>query len=297
MAFQQAQDQIGLANQFKQQGLASGQQDLQAKVLQNLFQSQNDPLKLQQQRLQNQGTENANMKSGVEGRTAMATENEAREARRAKLLAEASEEDLKRLQTQAIKEYESEDPATRARGEKKLIASKAEFDRRNATADKQKLQREELDSREKVAAGNNAATLGAAQIGANARVTAAGARGKTNMDFDAAVAAGKISPAKAAVYYAIQAQQSDDPQEQAGLYARAAQFEKLAQSTTGAPKTGVDVPAVANLPEMKAPTAFGGAPAPKAPAGRVSVIGPNGKTGTIPADQLEQALKSGYKQR
>jgi len=34
---------------------------------------------------------------------------------------------------------------------------------------------------------------------------------------------------------------------------------------------------------------------PTAPSGKVRVISPDGKTGTIPAEQLEEALKSGYK--
>lgn len=135
MAYQQAQGQIGLANQFANQNLAMGGQDLQAKQLANLFQQQADPMRLQQMQLANEGTGNANVISGVNSRIASATEEEAKAAKRAELLAKASDDELKALRTQAEKEYESEDPAVRARGEKKLMASVAEFNRRNKQKD------------------------------------------------------------------------------------------------------------------------------------------------------------------
>lgn len=151
MMFQQAQEQSGLANQFAQQNLAIGGQDLQSKLLGNMFQQQADPMRLQAMGLENQGRQNANSISGVNARIAGGTEQEAMAAKRAELLAKASDDELKALRTQAEKEYESDDPAVRARGEKKLMASVAEFNRRNKTADAVKVAEVGSDARLNIA--------------------------------------------------------------------------------------------------------------------------------------------------
>lgn len=135
MAFQQAQDQIKLANQFQQQNLATGEQDLQTKTLANQFAEQANPMKLQQLGLQNEGTRNDNAISGVNARTAVALEPEAKAAKRQQLLAKASEDELNQLLAVAQKEYMSDDPAVSKRGENKLIHTKAELTRRNAAGD------------------------------------------------------------------------------------------------------------------------------------------------------------------
>lgn len=135
MAFQQAQDQIRLANQFQQQNLATGEQDLQAKTLANQFSQQANPMRLQGMGLENEGKMNANALSGVDARTAMALEPEARAARRQALLAKASEDELKQLMSTAEKEYMSDDPVVSKRAENKLLHTKAELTRRNAAAD------------------------------------------------------------------------------------------------------------------------------------------------------------------
>jgi hypothetical protein len=60
-------------------------------------------------------------------------------------------------------------------------------------------------------------------------------------------------------------------------------------------KEAMGIPQTA-APGARAPIAGGGAPAPQPPqGGRVSVVSPDGKRGSIPADQLDAAIKQGYK--
>lgn len=70
----------------------------------------------------------------------------------------------------------------------------------------------------------------------------------------------------------------------------------------GTARPGIDGAAVAGLPAAPAPTATapiggsgGNSAKPSGNAGRIAVISPDGKRGSVPADQLEQALKQGYK--
>lgn len=97
-----------------------------------------------------------------------------------------------------------------------------------------------------------------------------------------------------------------DPELAAQFLARAQEARQRAaedERNRGLARPGIDVPAVSGLPASAEPSATapiagsGGAPAAKpAPQGaRISVVSPDGKRGSIPASQLDQALKQGYK--
>lgn len=275
MAYQQAQGQIGLANQFANQNLAMGGQDLQAKQLANLFQQQADPMRLQQMQLANEGTGNANVISGVNSRIASSTEEEAKAARRAELLAKASDDELKALRTQAEKEYESDDPAVRSRGEKKLMASVAEFNRRNKQKDNLEIanvkgeERVALEMlRQNAMTGRNDATI-AARLEAAAKKSTGQAG-----NILGAVQAGKMNFEKAATAFEVMASMEQDEQ-------RAQQYADMAKRFATANMTQKSA-AAGTKPDLEAmgiktnqfELGVGGAPVRMGP-GAVAPAGPN----------------------
>lgn len=257
-------DQINQAQQFNNVGLQQNQADLEAKGLQNLFDRQNNPLKLDQQRLTNEGMGITNRTNAVTANIAESTQEEAKAAKRAELLKSASMADLQNLQAQAQQDLMSNDPNVVARGRKKMDASWEEITRRNKHSDEMEKTNAEIQGRKDVANIGAGATVEAARIGAGARVDAAKARNSAIQDFDQAVATGKITPQKAAVYWANKAQQATDPAEQAEALAAAARYERLSQTTTPAVAgQGGKIDPSSLLPDVKLkenPSAFGGAP-------------------------------------
>lgn len=164
MFYGQVQNQIGLGNQFAQQGLDKGAADLQQQVLANLFAEQNNPQRVEQQRLQNEGLGYDNQSKGVQARTDVELEGESKAAKRAKLLASASEDDLKRLQAQAEAELLNPDPQVQARAQKKLEGSWGEIQRRAKAADKLRETETIVGGRKSVAETNAAARETAALL-------------------------------------------------------------------------------------------------------------------------------------
>lgn len=223
-AYGQAMDQLGLARQFA----AQDQQQEEAKTLSmglaNQFAAQENPLKIKQQILKNDAQSNENVISGVNSRNSAATEESQLAAMRQKQLTSLNEDQLKAFQAQAEMEYSSEDPKVQASGQRKLMFSKAELDRRNNFNDKKELTNMEISSRERVAAGNNAATLGAAQIGANSRMQLAKQRQSLGGSVEDALMKAKTFQQQSVVYEAAaqKARQAGDD-ESAQHYAQLAQ--------------------------------------------------------------------------
>lgn len=214
MAFQQAQDQIGLANQFQQQNLAAGEQDLQTKVLANLFAEQANPMKLQGLGLQNEAQANENVLGGIKARQGAALEPQALAAKRQELLAKASEDELKKLMSQAEKDYMSDDPVVSKRAENKLLHTKAELTRRNAAADA--LERAQTQAEARLQG------IKMAQEGQNSRTAATNAtRESIAARKEAAIqakAAGNPKTAEAAaVKFQMESDMEEDPVEKARL--------------------------------------------------------------------------------
>lgn len=225
MAFQQAQNQIGLANQFQQQNLGLGAQDLQAKTLANQFSEQANPMRLQGLGLDNEAKTNANVLGGIDARTAAALEPEAKAAKRQALLAKASEDELKQLLSTAEKEYMSDDPLVSKRGENKLLHTKAELTRRNSAADALERAQAQAEARlqgiqmaQEGQSGRTAATnasresIAAGNISAKERALQAKAQGNP-----------KTAEA-AAVKYQMEADMEEDPTEKARLAQLAKQY-------------------------------------------------------------------------
>jgi len=116
VALMQQQNQIGLANQFAQQGLQRGTEDIRQRQLANLFSEQSDPLKLQQQQLANEGAGLTNRQSGVTTRLAEGTEGDQLMAQKKKLAMEASDADIKMMGNMGQQLAYSRNPQERAMG-------------------------------------------------------------------------------------------------------------------------------------------------------------------------------------
>lgn len=134
-AFQQANQQIGLANQFAQQGLQGGEMDLKSKMLSNMFAEQANPLKIQGLGLDNTMSQLKNDILGVDSRVSAATEEEQKLAKKAKFLAEADEGTLKQVMARGEAMSLHPDPKVKARGDQMLQDSWAEQQRRAKAAD------------------------------------------------------------------------------------------------------------------------------------------------------------------
>ena len=100
-AYGMAQKNIDLANQFQQQNLRSGEADIQAKTLANVYNQQTNPFKTEAQRLQNEGLGYDNRMNRVKADITEGTASEAKEAARQKFLQNASDDELKALHAKA----------------------------------------------------------------------------------------------------------------------------------------------------------------------------------------------------
>ena len=134
-AFQQANQQIGLANQFAQQGLQGGEMDLKGKMLANMFAEQANPLKIQGLGLDNTMGQLKNEILGVNSRVTAATEEEEKAAKKAKFLADADDDTLKQIKAQGEALSLHPDPAKKARGDAMLQDTWAEQQRRAKAKD------------------------------------------------------------------------------------------------------------------------------------------------------------------
>lgn len=109
-ALDQAEQQQGLARQWAQGELSGQEQDVQAKTLKNIFDTQHNPQLLEQQSLQNIGLGNKNTIDGVAARRATANEGMQLSEDQRKFALTATEQDLKQAELWAQGEMQSGDP-------------------------------------------------------------------------------------------------------------------------------------------------------------------------------------------
>jgi hypothetical protein len=245
LATNYAMKDMGLAQQFQQQKLEQEKQASQKATLANQFDTENNPMLLEQQRLINTGRGYANDSAGVKARIDKATEGLQLDAAQQKFIKEAKQSDLDQMELQAQKWAYSPDPQQRAQGEQMLKMHKDFIKLR----EQDRLKADE----QKRAYGYSSKLEGQRQAGAQklqgmkADAKAAAAAGVGNI-FER-VQSGKVDPAKAAVAFgsaALEAQAKGDL-ESANLYQNAAaKMEQLANSVK--PDTQ------ANKPDMAAVT-------------------------------------------
>ena len=273
--------------QATQQSIQKTAQD----TLKTQFETANMPQRLENQRLQNEGLGYDNVDKGVKSRINAATESAQLSNAQMKQALEADEGQIQKMQKQAQQWAYSDDPALQAKGSRLMQMSAAAVEARQKHKDEMEKQDLIRKSAERVGAGNNAATIQAAQINAASR-----GQGK---QVDPNVVAAKLGYEKGAAYYMIQAEQASSPEERAQLLAMAQRFEQanLNQKNASAGtkpdlnKLGVPtnvVPSALGTPAQPAP--------PPAQTGRIRVVSSDGKVGSIPASQLQDALKAGYKE-
>ena len=243
--YMHGRQQVNQSNQMVEQGIEKSR-------LANMFSAQQNPQLLEHQRLQNEGLGFDNTSKGVKSRFDVATEGfKLDDAKRAQALA-APEHEIKMMGVKAEQMMYNPDPAVQAKGRQLMEMSKAAVEARQKhqwEMDKQDLIRK---SAERVGAGNNTATIRAAQIAADSR-KAAGAKSA-----DPKVIAAKLGFEKGAAYYAIQAEQTDDPDEKAKLLDMAGRFERanLAQKNAGAAGK-LDIGDVTGMPTVQPNLQFG----------------------------------------
>jgi hypothetical protein len=295
--YMQGRKQAGLAQQFQQEKYAQEQQATQAKALANQFDSANNPMLLEKQRLSNEGMGFDNMSKGVKGRNDVAMESLNLDSAKRKALIDASDGEIKLMQNQAQQMAYSLDPAIAEKGKKLMLLSEAAVMERAKHADT--MEKERLHRQTQIETANIAAA--ASRYGADARVSAAGQR--RGGAKDPAEVISKLGYEKAAVYYDALAANSDDPQQAAQYKALSDKYAAtFLEGRRAAAQVGVD--AKPDLNRLNIPTVGSGragftqpvAKPTQAPAdGRVRVMSPDGKVGSIPATQLDAAMKAGYK--
>lgn len=246
------QEQAQIAQDYGRESLAQTRQKTQQDSLETMFKQQNLPQRVEKARLENEGLGFDNMSKGVKGRLDVATEGyKLDDAKRAQALA-APEHEIKRMAMQAQQWAYSNDPALQEKGKKLMMMSQAAIEARQKHAEEMEKQELIRKSAERVAAGNNAATLGAARIGAESRKAA----GSKNADPN--VIAAKLGFEKGAAYFAIQAENTDDPVEKQKLLEMASRFEQanLAQKNAAA-QGKLDLSGATGMPTQTAPLVLG----------------------------------------
>ena len=167
MAFQQAQQQIGLAKQFAQQNLQQKQADYTAAILKNLFDAQNNPLLLQNNQLRNEGLGYKNAEAQIDARKRAKLELWETEAQKEDYASKVSADKLKARMSDLEQDLVSMDPEVRARATALyqntagMLKLKETNDARVAAADARASSAERIagmrtDSAERIAEANNA---------------------------------------------------------------------------------------------------------------------------------------------
>lgn len=110
MSTHYAMNDMDLAQQFQQNKLVQEQENRKATELQNIFNEQNNPLKLDKARMENQGL-------GVDTRIKMGTEKEAFNAAQREFIMKASKADLDAMEYEGQRMAYSRDPNIRSQGE------------------------------------------------------------------------------------------------------------------------------------------------------------------------------------
>lgn len=241
--------------------------------LETLFQEQDNPTRIRQGEANLQGTLYDNMSKGVTGRLAEATEPfKLDDAKRAQALA-MPEHEIKMMQAKGQQWAYSDDPAQAAKGRAILQKSQAAIEARQKHADEMEKQEMIRRSAEKIAAGNNATTLGAAHINADSRVAAktAGAKNFAG-NIEAALLKQKIAEQYATLNQAALVAAQNGEEALAETYrARAAAIQpqvQAAMASAGVNDTTleggrlVNTPRGSNVPNIAPPGSPPGAVAP-----------------------------------
>lgn len=243
-AFNQAQGMLDM-------GMQQGQADLRKTQLQNMFDEQNDPLRVQSQRLSNEGLEaqipGMRADSQIKGMNAdkqRELQPDAIAAARSKFLKEASDDDIAQLENHARGMAMSKDESVRKQGEFLLGQTKDMLkERQKNSFDIGKIQESGNQARQTQQQAIDAGKFkkgGASGQDALEKALVSGAWDKAATAYDAmAQRALEAGDQEMSMYYATKAKEYSD---------------KFILSRTSAKPGGVDVGAVGGVPTNPQPT-------------------------------------------
>lgn len=268
MAYQQATDQLSLAKQFQAEKQKQAEAKSLADMMANDQSSKLNPMLLEAQGQINAGRGMDNQTKGMELDRSKATHQQQLTLDQREMARKLTDADFKEADQHIERMLRSGDQnqiQEAIKAQQYLPALLAEKRKHEREMEKTKYEQQQETGR---SLERNQTTLEAARIGAQSRTDVAGMRGakdKGAVTIEERVQAGKMSPAQAAVAFHGAAMTTDDPEKQQ-LYSRlAAQYETLAKQIPAAANAGkIDTPAVANLPAMQLPSAFGGGQPPPA---------------------------------
>jgi hypothetical protein len=263
-----------------------------------MFAEQANPLKVQGLGLANEQTGYENTLKKVESETKAALKDDDIASKRAKMLADMDDNKLRQLQTRAEWEMMQDDPKLRDSGMRKLMASKAEWDRRNKQKDElEKIAAQGQNSKD-VANIHAGATLGAARIGADSRQAVAKAKSGAGSDIDALLNTGKVPPDKAAIAYYNRAMSAESEEERQALLGKAQVAERLAMNLRAATNQNkIDPGAATGLPTIQVPSAIPQGAAPAAPQAQTPKPPSFSEVQKMYPGRSEAQLREAYKKK
>jgi hypothetical protein len=223
-------NQMDLAKQFQDQKLLQEGHTTRKQELANLFDEQNNPLRIENQQISNRKLGYEADSSGVKSRIDVATEGLQLDTKQRELVQKAKQADLDMMEIQGQQWAYSPDPKLRAQGEQLLRMHK----------DFVKLRDEQKFSADESAKGRSHAFAMEAQRAKNAqalvgtRAAAKASADKSVTDVFKAVQTGKVPPDKAATAFgaaALEAEVKGDTELAAVYRNAAAQMEQLSITT------------------------------------------------------------------
>lgn len=307
-AYNQGRQQIGLNNMLQNEDVQQQQQKTYSDTLANQFSAQNNPIKLQQGQATLETTRNTNIEGGVKARISAQTEGLQLDAEKMKQILASSDGQIKQMANQAQQMAYSDDPAVQAKGKRLMQLSALAVEARQKHADEMEKQDVIRKSAERVAAGHDATT----RYGIDQRAALAKERQGTNKSVEQQIATAKNSDQRVGIYEAASRQATlAGDNELAQYYAQMGVRDRQGmndRAQAGVQQTQAAQPVITKdgigtrgsvVPPSIATPLPGSAPpvaAPRPADGRVRVVNADGKVGSIPASQLQDALKAGYKE-
>lgn len=262
MAYQQATDQLSLAKQFQAEKQKQAEAQTLADLLKNDQSQKMNPMLLEAQGQINQGRGYENQSKSMELDRTKATHQQQLTLDQREMARKLTDQDFKEADQHIERMLRSGDQKQiqeAIKAQQYLPALLAEKRKHEQEMEKVRYQQQQETGR---SVERNQTTLEAARIGAQSRTDVAGMRGTKDqgvVDIEQRVQSGKMSPAQAAVAFHGAAMMATDPDKKQLYATLAANYETLAKQIPAAANAGkIDTPAVANLPAMSQPSAFGG---------------------------------------
>lgn len=291
MSLHYGMQQMDLAKQFQDQKYLQEQEATKKASLQNLFDEQNNPLRIQNQEISNRKLGYEADDAGVKSRINAATEGLQLDAKQKEFIQKAKQSDLDMMEIEGQRMAYSPDPQVRSQGEQLLKMHKDFIKLR----EQGKIQSDQDAQRHKYALELEAQRARNAQALAQTRASAKTGGIKSVYD---AVMSGKVAPDKAAAAFgaaALQAEVEGDMNAAAEYRNAAATMEKLATTTKPDAMVGKpDVGAMGGIPTTppRQPTFT---PQQQAPAQKPASLADVQKLyPSVPADKLKQAYKNKF---